>query len=501
MSRLLFAWLGDADLAARRGKLDGMGPIASALRAREFDELVLLSTREVAVGTDFSAWIAEVAAVPTKLRPVKIDDPTDYAALWRAAVAAVEAARERHGDRAALTYHLSPGTSPMAATWILLSHARYPAELIQSSPEAGVETVHVPFEIAAEFIPAKLRQADRRLEEAATGPLRDTPELRAILYRSPQMKQLMQRAARAAVRDVPVLLQGESGTGKELLARAIASLSPRAGAPFRAVNCGALPESLLESTLFGHIKGAFTGADRDQKGLFEAADGGTLFLDEVGELSPSAQARLLRVLQEGEVIPVGTHEPRRVDVRIVAATHRDLLGAVGAGRFRDDLFYRLAVAVLNVPPLRQREGDLGLLIDHLLAGINEEGIEQPGYEARTLSAAARRRLLAHPWPGNVRELANTLTRAAIWSADGTLTEPDIEEAILPVPGSGADTSLLDRPLGEQFSLDELTAEIWRHYLRRALEQTAGNKSAAARLLGLGSYQRLDYWLDKYDVEV
>ena len=196
------------------------------------------------------------------------------------------------------------------------------------------------------------------------------------------MAHLVERAQRVALRNVPVLLEGESGTGKELFARAIHRDSPRRDQPFIPVNCGAIPQALVESELFGHEKGTFTGANAQRKGHFESANGGTIFLDEIGELPKDMQVRLLRVLQEGEVVRLGASKPINVDVRIVAATNRTLIEEVGEGRFREDLFYRIAVAYLKLPPLRDRPGDLGLLIDHLIDQINRESEEQPGYRRK-----------------------------------------------------------------------------------------------------------------------
>ena len=229
------------------------------------------------------------------------------------------------------------------------------------------------------------------------------------------MVHVIARARRVAPRSVPVLIQGESGTGKELLARAIHRASPRRDRSFLAVNCGAIPAELVESELFGHEKGAFTGADRARVGYFEAADGGSLFLDEVGELSMLAQVKFLRILQDGKVLAVGSRSHRDVDVRIIAATNRSLAGEVAEGRFREDLFYRLAVADLKLPALREREGDLGLLVERLLEQVNGEHANQPGFEPKKISPGARNLLMAHPWPGNVRELLNTLHRTALWS--------------------------------------------------------------------------------------
>ena len=313
------------------------------------------------------------------------------------------------------------------------------------------------------------------------------------------MARVITKARLVAPRSVPILLEGESGTGKELLARAIHRASTRRNEPFTAVNCGALPVELAESELFGHERGSFTGADRRKTGYFEAANRGTLFLDEIGELPLPAQVKLLRTLQEGEVLRVGSTSPVKVDVRVIAATNRTLSEEIAKGRFREDLFYRLAVATLFLPPLRARLGDLNLLLDRLLQQVNEEHAQQPGYERKNISSSARNVIHAHSWPGNVRELLNTLHRAALWTPGPTIKAEDVREALLPVIRR-KEASILDRPLGDGLKLPDLLAEVARHFLERALEETQGNKSQAARLVGLSSYQTFTNWLSKYGVD-
>ena len=310
---------------------------------------------------------------------------------------------------------------------------------------------------------------------------------------------MVEKAKRAAVRDIPVLFEGESGTGKELFARAIHQSSPRKEGPFIAVNCGAIHPNLAESELFGHKKGAFANAYRDREGHFEEANGGTIFLDEIGELSKDIQVKLLRVLQEGEVVRLGESKPRKVDVRIVAATNRNLIEEVGEGRFREDLFYRLVVAYLKLPPLREREGDMGLLIDHSLKLINQENEEQPGYKHKEISSGARNLILNYHWPGNIRELQNTLRRAMVWTDGEILTRQDIEEALLPAFGK-QDEGILNRPLDADFSLPGLIDEVAKHYLNRALQESK-TKKEAAELVGLPSYQTLANWAKKHGVAI
>jgi DNA-binding NtrC family response regulator len=243
-----------------------------------------------------------------------------------------------------------------------------------------------------------------------------TLTLKDVITRAPAMRPVLNAAEKSAASNIPVLIEGESGVGKELMARAIHGSGARRARPFVAVNCGALPENLVESILFGHEKGAFTGATEKHSGKFAEADGGTLFLDEVGELPPAAQVKLLRALQEGEVEPVGSRKTVKVDVRIISATNRDLIADVKAGRFREDLFYRLHVFPMTIPPLRQRPEDIGELTRHFIARI---GAEQ-GKRLRSLDAGTLSRLAAFKWPGNVRQLENAIFRAVVLAEDDTI---------------------------------------------------------------------------------
>ena len=499
MNRLLISWIGKADLQApEKEQLVGKGPIAQALSTRPYDTAVLISDYSKAVVAPFLNWLQPQTKAALTVHYEPLSSPTNFGQIYEAAVRVVTESLEHHGKDSELIFHLSPGTPAMAAVWIILAKTRFPAELIESSQEYGVQTTSVPFDISAEFIPDLLRVPDERLEQLTAGLPPEAPEFADIIHRSRVMARLVAKARRVAPRSVSVLIEGESGTGKELLARAIHKASPRRDQPFKAVNCGAIPAELVESELFGHEKGAFTGADRKKTGYFEAANGGTLLLDEVGELSPPAQVKLLRVLQEGEVIRVGATTPLKVDVRIIAATNRTLTEEIAAGRFREDLFYRLAVVRLRLPPLRERKGDLSLLIDRLLKEINDDLAQEPGYEHKKLSPGARNILISHPWPGNVRELLNTLQQAAFWTSGATIRSEDVREALLPAIGK-EESKILGRPLGDDLNLPDLLASVARHYLTRALDETQGNKTQAAHLVGLPSYQTFTNWLIKYGV--
>jgi transcriptional regulator with PAS, ATPase and Fis domain len=383
----------------------------------------------------------------------------------------------------------------MQAVWILLGKTRFPATFWQSSREQGVQRVQIPFEIAAEYVPTAGKIASRTMSELAAASAPASAAFDDIVTRNPQMQRLKTQAAILATREVPVLICGESGTGKELFARAIHNAGDRAQKPFVAVNCGAFPSELIDSILFGHKKGAFTGASSDREGVFQQAHGGTLFLDEFGELDSAIQVRLLRVLQDGTFTPVGDRQERRVDVRIVAATNRDLMQLVAEGEFREDLFYRVAVGVLHLPPLREREGDLALLSDRMLAAIAQRDRH---LENKKISIEARNIILRHPWRGNVRELHSTLLRAALWSQGDTIEAPDLRQALFRM--SKKDTGLLDRNISQGLDVQGLCDEIWRHYIPRALDTAQGRKTGAAALLGLNNYQTLSNLMEKLDLK-
>jgi DNA-binding NtrC family response regulator len=303
----------------------------------------------------------------------------------------------------------------------------------------------------------------------------DTPNPGGMVGRSPKMREALAAIARVATGDTTVLVTGETGTGKELAARAVHDLSPRKRAPFIAVNCGALAEGVLESELFGHVRGAFTGAVRDRVGVFEAADGGTIFLDEIGEMSSALQQRLLRVLQEREVTRVGASRPAKVDVRVVAATNRDLAALVEQGRFREDLFYRLAVFPIALPPLRDRRADIPLLVEHALSALRTR---RQGADRLACSPFAMRLLRAYDWPGNVRHLFGVLERAAVEADYGR-----IEAQHLPVelrPAHHTASELRDQRYRGTMPADEERAAIVA-----ALEQTGGALAQSAELLGMG----------------
>ncbi|MEX0679164.1 MAG: sigma-54 dependent transcriptional regulator [Pirellulales bacterium] len=302
-----------------------------------------------------------------------------------------------------------------------------------------------------------------------------------IVGASPAMKEVFRLIERAGPTDKSILIQGESGTGKELVAKALQRASGRAERPMVVINCAALPETLLESELFGHEKGSFTGAIATKPGLFEVADGGTLFIDEIGELAGSLQAKLLRVLEDGSLRRVGSLKERRVDVRLLAATNRDMEKDVTEGRFREDLYYRINVMSLNLPPLRERQGDIPLLVRHFLG------------DEWTIAPAAMQALEAYHWPGNVRQLVNAIERAQIMSDDKCI---GVEALPREIVGATAGKSKLESPRPD----GEFLADIERAHILEVLTRERGNKARTARALGVNrrSLYRL---LEKYSIQL
>jgi len=300
-------------------------------------------------------------------------------------------------------------------------------------------------------------------------------KLENMIGRSPAMLRLFDLIRKVAPADVPVLITGESGTGKDLVARAVHGLSQRAQQTFLSVNCAAVPESLLESELFGHAKGAFTGAGRARRGYFREADGGTLFLDEIGDMSPGQQAKLLRALESGEMIPVGTEQPLQVDVRVVAATNASFEKLIEEGRFREDLLYRIDTVRLELPPLRDRREDIPLLVAHFL----ERAPHRPGATVPRLSAAAMRCLLAHDWPGNVRELEHAVEHAALVAESEEIDVGDLPPRVRASFATGRPT--LRSHTG---SFRAAKAEFERDYFVELLTRADGNITRAAAIAGL-----------------
>jgi transcriptional regulator with GAF, ATPase, and Fis domain len=499
----LISWIGNADHdASEKGEVVGLGPIATALQAGlQFDRVCFLTNlQHERSGAKFCEWLEKKFGLSSSLidlQEMDLVSPIHYASIYEEVSKHLKALGLPRED-VDLTFHLSPGTPAMAAIWIMLAKTRFPAKLIQTSKENGLDSVDFQFDLASDFLPEYLQRSGQRIERLANGPQEAAPHFGKIIHKSSAVKSQIQLAQRIAAHDVPVLILGETGTGKELFAEAIRAASDRSQKPFITVNCGAIAPELANSELFGHVKGAFTGATGTRKGHFQEADGGTLFLDEVGDLPPDTQVRLLRALQAKEVTPLGDSKAIKVDVRIIAATHRDLAADVASGRFREDLFHRLAVGILKLPPLREREGDVDLLIDTFLESINADARGKPEAQDKKISLDAKKILISYPWPGNIRELYHSLLRASIWSGGEEIMPDDVRSALLQVQSHTE--NVMGRALTQGFDLQALLDEISTDYILRALKQTGDRKTTAAHLLGFTNHQTLSNWMKRLELD-
>lgn len=498
--RWLISWIGDSDLkSVSSNGTDSQGAISSAISSpAAYDRIHLLTNYGHEESANFCNWLEQkTGCTEVDLYEIDLSSPINYAEIYEKVCSELKQLRLPRED-VELTFHLSPGTPAMAAIWIILAKTRFPAKLIQTSRRHGLENVDFFFDLANEFLPEFLQRSGDRITRLNNSLQPSAPGFEAVIHRSAVIDEQISLARKIAAYDVPVLILGETGSGKEVFAEAIHRSSKRSGKPFIAVNCGAIPKELANSELFGHKKGSFTGAISDRLGHFREAAGGTIFLDEIGDLPLDSQVRLLRALQQQEITPVGESKPIQTDVRVIAATHRNLQKDISDGTFREDLFHRLAVGILNLPPLRHREGDVDLLIDHFISKVNADSAGLPEAQHKEISPEGRKLLVSHPWPGNIRELYHTILRATIWSNSSLIEEADIRRALLSANPTAGD--ILDRSLGSGFELQALLDEVSRHYIKRALDLSAGKKTQAADLLGFSNYQTLRNWCKQLKLE-
>lgn len=484
MTEVLLTFTGFHDPYAKGlvGQDEQPGPILSLVQAKTFDQIILFSTPNTTGVT--AATVAAIKAANLKIavevREIPLDDPTDYFAILRGLRGHIRDIVHRFQD-GVFSVAVASGTPQMHACWVLLAASgEIPARILHVRPPRFV-TKDRPLvsevDLAAKDFPAV------RARIAAVAPPAGPPadleraiQQLGIVGDHPAMESSLEAVAALAASDVPILIHGETGTGKELFARLVHRLSGRPAECFMALNCAAIPENLVESILFGHKKGAFTGATSDQPGKFDLADRGTLFLDELAELPTPTQAKLLRVLQDGLIEPVGAKKPHKVNVRIVAATNKNIGRAIKQGKFREDLYYRLNVGEIALPPLRDRRSDIPKIALSILDRINAT-LRAP----KRLSQAALARLQAHAWPGNVRDLQNVIERSARLSRSEIL---DADDLLITEPVTYADPlDALPEP-HPGFSMEEYIGSARKQLFLRALEIAGGNQSEAARLLGV-----------------
>ena len=514
--RILVSWIGHTDLrafaredasadraviekiAGVRDNESGAGPVKALIDLEQFDDVHLLSDYVPEIAKPFAKWLG----CKSKLHRLSPKNPSDHGEILRLVRPVLESLELSKDDL--LNFHLSPGTPAMAAIWILLAKSLFPATLYQTYG-GNAWITEIPFDITVDVIPQLMRDPDRFWQHLQVQSPQEIGGFERIVGESPALRTAVGRAQRAAIHEVPVLILGESGTGKEMFADAIHKASGRRSRKMFSINCAAISRELIESELFGHVKGAFTGAANNHVGLFEEAHGSTLFLDEIGECDLGLQAKLLRALQPPDnggpcqrmFRPVGATEDRVADVRIVAATNRDLHKLIDEGKFREDLYHRVATITLKLPPLRERGDDIVLLAEQILEDINSQFASQLGstYRNKTFGAETKKFIRNQPWRGNVRELRNAIVQACVMAGSDELAPDDIAAAIAEVPGQ-VGPSLHDMPLGGGFSLDKYLDDVQWRFLQRAMDEAGGVKKKAAELLGFDNYQTLSNRLEK-----
>jgi DNA-binding NtrC family response regulator len=513
--RVLVSWIGNSDLVAafRDNPRAEPGPVLRLLLQERFDRIHFLNDlpegdgqREKASPAQFEEWLSRNAHIDASA-VCRVDcEPlrNDYDRAYGVTRDWLQQIRNAYPATTRFVLLLSPGLAAAQVAMVIAAQTVFhhgQVELFNTSKERGCEPVHLPYLLSVDVVSSALGRWQRRLPD---GEIHSAfKEIRGSSRAIQTAKQMASLVAR--YRSVNVLLRGESGTGKELFARRIHLASSRAGKPFTAVNCAAIPRELLESELFGHVKGAFTGASRDREGLIAAANGGTVFLDEIGDMPAELQAKLLRFLQGGTFTPVGSSEECSADARIVAATHRDLDQAIRAGQFRGDLFYRLDQVSIPLPPLRERGQDVRALAEYALEAFYTAN-QVPEVERKRLTDESLAALQQRPWPGNVRELQNAVTRLAVFAPGREVTAQDVADWLGPVPQEGR-PPLRDLDAGGLFNLlaavvDELLERWGKQALPEGMREDAnifdsviqplvrgralalcGSAAAAERLLG------------------
>lgn len=495
--QVLFTWLGTRDIDNMlQNKLAAIAALAIKSE-KPFDKILILANQREEVWHEFESFIQKrlaVAARPAAEVTVKqahIQDPIDYPSIARETEKWVGKLSDEADQ---LTINLTSGTPAMTVLSVLVGKGKSNVHFVQVSPDNELIAADIPLDFGREYI----RSAAKNQAFGAVASPKLADAFSSITAISSEMEQVITKAKRVATSEVPALILGETGTGKEEMAKAIHKASLRADKPLKIVNCGALAPSLVDSTLFGHKKGAFTGADKNYPGLFEQADGGTLFLDEVGELSLDIQVKLLRAIQQGEVAPLGSTETKTVDVRVIAATHQNLPQLVAEGKFREDLFYRLAVGIITLPSLKQRLADLPAIVSQLAAQINKSGAKHPAYISKEISEDGIKFICEQPWPGNIRELWSTLNRAFLWSDSPIVSRQELSQAMLVRPAASDDVSIF-LTFNDKVDIVQLTDNFQKKYVEAALKASGNVKKHATQMLGLKDHQTLTNWMKRLGI--
>lgn len=466
--------------------------------ASPFDKIVILANDKEESWSRFESFLKKRMGVigrpntDIKVYKAHITNPIDYPSI---AVETEKWITKLSEESDTLSVNLTSGTPAMTTLSVLIGKGKANTQFLQASPKNELINVDIPLDFGSEY----LRSASKSIAHMATSQPKLESAFSAITAKSPKMQDTVQKAKRVAASEVPVLILGETGTGKELMAQAIHRGSLRANKSLKIVNCGALALNLVDSTLFGHKKGAFTGAEKDYPGLFEQANGGTLFLDEVGELTLDIQVKLLRVLQQGEVTRLGDTKTINVDVRVIAATHQDLLGLVAKGKFREDLFYRLAVGIIDMPALNDRVEDIPLIVEQLVDQINLSASKHPDYVSKKISNKGIKFLSEQYWSGNIRELWSTLNRAFLWSDNILLNDEDLANAMIKKRPSDIEPNI-SLSFHDKVDIVQLTEKYQKMYVEAALKASGNVKKHATQMLGLKDHQTLTNWMKRLGIE-
>lgn len=493
----LLTWLGNRDLEnMQQDKIAAITAIA--LKAQpHFDKIVILSNDKEETWSRFEAFLKKRMAVngrpynDIKIVKAHIESPIDYHTIAKETEKWITKLSE---EADTLSINLTSGTPAMTTLSVLIGKGKANTKFLQATPTNELLHVEIPIDFGSEY----LRSASKNIAYLAASQPKLESAFSVITAKSLVMQDTVSKAKRVAASEVPVLILGETGTGKEVMAQAIHSASLRTGQPLKIVNCGALAPNLVDSTLFGHKKGAFTGADKDYPGLFEQANNGTLFLDEVGELPLDVQVKLLRALQQGEVTRLGDTKTTNVDVRVIAATHQDLSKLVANGKFREDLFYRLAVGVIRIPSLRERQEDIPLIVGQLVDQINRSASKHPQYISKKISEKGIKFLSSQYWPGNIRELWSTLNRAFLWSDTSIMDEYELSQAMLTRSQVVEDVPI-SLTFNDKVDIVQLTDNFQKKYVEAALKASGNVKKHATQMLGLKDHQTLTNWMKRLGI--
>ncbi len=508
MKAIYLSWIGDNDLNFC-GNNKNIGPVAAFMKSihcSKIDEYHLIHDNHRS--GEIQKYKKVIASIFPKFKihyhEIDLNDPTDYKKIYTIVKKIILSIESTYKDKDInWHFHTSPGTNQMGSVWLLLASTFYSATLYQSyfnkiTEISEVKIVEVPFNIEMEYIPELKKIAEQKF----ISNLFNLPEYKAIVHKSPMMQMLLKDAAKIAALEIPVLITGESGTGKDLFANVIHAASKRSNNKMSVLNCAAIHENIADATLFGWSKGAWTGSHGEGPGLFRESDGGTLFLDEIGDLSMETQAKLLRALQFGEIRRVGDGRHFKVDVRLIAATNKNLIELINASKFREDLFYRINVGKIDLPPLRERGNDIWLIAKSALDSINKEFLTiDSDYKHKKFSICAKKFILSNSWRGNIRELYHSIQRACIWTDSSIISAEELSKAVTNFSSEVIGHSALTHSnVSLPVKLDSILNGFKKEFIERAICESNGNIVKASKLLGYKNYQTLSHDIKKLGIK-